>query len=275
MNEFKEFLENVGKAAVSVNRWLSTIDWSEIYRKVDFVINQFPKEYEKLVLSLMDRGWFIWFGKNDNLNDFNNMFLCLADKDAPDQDQYLIQFTKNIQNSLLDFLFSNHPQRMQQIKDSFDAHNNKFYYASIPSFIALSEGICRDYFPQIGLFAKRLNKNLNKSEPITIDLFDGITFLDIFDEVFLKPLKVNSKITKTIKTPTVIEEQSFNRHLIMHGRSTKYGTEINSYKAISLLYYVSNAMKFLEDTKHKSPAPRRETAKAYNAANTRSRAMPA
>ena len=204
MNELKAFFENVGNISFSVYKWISKIDWKEINNIIDFIANKFPVEYEKLLLSLMDRGWLIWVGKNDSLTYFNNMFDCLVNKDVSEQDNYMKIFTKNIQESLIEMLLLMHPQRSQQIKDSFEAHNNNLYYASIPSLIALSEGVCRDYFPQIGLFKKQMNKRLNKSEPETIDMFKNVTFLDIFEEIYLKPLKVKSKITETITKKPIV-----------------------------------------------------------------------
>ena len=33
-----------------------------------------------------------------------------------------------------------------------------------------------------------------------------------------------------------------NRHEVLHGESVDYGTEINSLKAISLLYYIASVL---------------------------------
>jgi hypothetical protein len=64
------------------------------------------------------------------------------------------------------------------------------------------------------------------------------------------------------QTPIMVREEDIlkfpchlNRHQIMHGTSTDYGTEINSLKVISLLKYISDLLTDL-DRKTLSTTPK-------------------
>lgn len=114
----------------------------------------------------------------------------------------------------------------------------------MPTLICLSEGICRDHYPRIGLYSKHTNKTPGMS--MTNDIFDKIHPLDVYEEMVLKPLKISSNVTKTIKNPNNEEQKMFNRHLIIHGLSKEYGTETNSLKAVSLAYFIHKSLCYLK-----------------------------
>jgi hypothetical protein len=121
----------------------------------------------------------------------------------------------------------------------------EFYSASIPALLALSEGICKDNYPDIGLFSKHTKNKM--SLPKTENIFDKISPLDVFEEAVLKPLRISTDITKSIRNPTEQEHTMFNRHLIMHGLSRQYGHKDNSLKAISMVYFVHNSLMYLKE----------------------------
>lgn len=129
------------------------------------------------------------------------------------------------------------PHRSKIITSAFDAHRNGYYDLSILSMLSQADGICKD---RTG--CQLFNKQNGKPA-----LFKYITDRfgnnrASFTAASLHPLTQVLPINASEKDRTVHFSQ-LNRHLILHGESLDYGTEINSLKVISLLKYVVDALK--------------------------------
>lgn len=246
MNEFKNFLNNLAQLAEQFQKWAATIDWKAVHQRMEYLVKGLPRDLEKESISLMNRGWFIWF-LDGYMNDFTEKMKYLINKNENNQDQYMNQYVStNIDNFKLS-LIDSYPNRERQIEDAFKAHELGIYYSSIPTFLAISEGIGRDLYPGIGLFAKQRTNSPKAGLPKTDDLFDSISGLEVFEESILKPLRVASEVARTINNPTTHQKTLLNRHLIMHGNSDQYGSELNSLKAISLAYFVHKSLSYLKN----------------------------
>lgn len=245
MSEFKTFMDGIAAFGKAFKEWAVQIDWKAVHDRINYHFNQLPKDLENESIDLMNRGWFIWFNEGD-IDDFNDKIASLIEKNRSAQDIFMTSYVKQRLESLPVILCSNYPHRENQIKDAFSAHNAGLFYSSIPTFLALSEGISRDLYPRIGLFAKHRPKSPKAGLPKTTDIFDSISGLQVLEKAVLIPLRVASDVTKTIKNPTPDERKMLNRHLIMHGISDSYGSEENSLKAISFTYFVHASLSYLK-----------------------------
>lgn len=213
----------------------------ELHDEMNYFVNNLPEDMEKVSVELMGRGWFIYF-LDDDTDHFQDKRSALINQTEESQDAYLTFYISEYSQNIKQFLVSEFPNRKAQIEDAFSAHYAGLYYCSIPTLLALSEGIGRDLYG-IGLYAKVNKKPAYKK---VIEQVDG---LEVFEEVVLKPLSVKSKVTETINEPTDEDKRFLNRHLIIHGNSDKYGSELNSFKAISLLYYAAYSLLHLREQK--------------------------
>ena len=57
---------------------------------------------------------------------------------------------------------------------------------------------------------------------------------------YFAPLRLSTTISAQEKDMT--NPKQLNRHKVMHGSSSDYGTEVNFFKSVSLLIYVSDAL---------------------------------
>jgi len=128
-------------------------------------------------------------------------------------------------------LIARHPARQLVLEAGFRAHRMGEHYLSIPVFLAQADGICEDC-TQFKFF-----------------LNDNRTFLPKVSE--WANTKLSLSLHKTLasalsdkgafqlyhKTPNKI---GITRHSILHGECVDYGNEINSFKAISLVAYLSD-----------------------------------
>jgi hypothetical protein len=125
-----------------------------------------------------------------------------------------------------------YPLRADIICDAFNAHKRGEYSLSVPVFLIQAEGICMD-ITKYPLYKKR-----NKIPFIA----EYVQKIPEPASIFLYPF--------TQLLPTTVSEKDrglnfkgLNRHQVLHGESVDYGTEKNSYKAISLLTYIANILK--------------------------------
>lgn len=251
MSEFKNFVDGITVLAKAFKKWAEQIDWKSVYDRINYLANQLPKDVENESINLMNRGWFIWFYEG-YMDDFTDKIVSLIGKSRLEQDIFMVSYVKQSLEKLQIILCSSYPHRENQIKDAFSAHKSGLFYSSIPVFLALSEGIGRDLYPSIGLFEKHRPNSARAGLPKTLDIFDSISGLEVFDKAVLIPLRVTSDVTKSIKNPTLDEKKMLNRHLIMHGISDSYGSEENSLKAISLTYFVHASLSYLKSEASKA-----------------------
>ena len=129
------------------------------------------------------------------------------------------------------------PGRWPILKLAFLAHRKKQYALSIPVFLAQADGICNE------IFGVQLYKRKNKV-PVTAGRLQPLVDTDLSD-AFLEPLRIGGAISayddEAAKAPDLL-----NRHQVLHGLSIDYGTELNSFRSISLIAYVATGIPSLK-----------------------------
>lgn len=133
-------------------------------------------------------------------------------------------------------LVSSFPNREAVLRDGFEAHRASKYNLSIPVFLAQADGMWWDHFHR-SLFTERDRQHVASSEMPSDDSFQGS-----MTEVF--------RVAIPLWMPRNQREDGFsefNRHQVMHGESTGYGTRANSLKAISFLAFLQFLLKPVDD----------------------------
>ena len=106
------------------------------------------------------------------------------------------------------------------------AHKQRQYYLTIPAIYSQLDGICEEYFGYC------LFKTKNGVPSIS-------NYIKTFNNEFLEMLLSSfSNISEQNRLQSKRNISGSNRHDILHGTSTNYGTRINSCKALSLLFDV-------------------------------------
>lgn len=248
MSDSSRFTVEIQEALKKFRCWIESIDWEKVSEVIAYIQNELPEKIEKLFVQLANKGWFVW-DMEKPLGEYISVVTSILDKNYEEQEQFLVSHIEAEMDEIEAKLLKKYPDRETQITDAFGAHRIELYGASVPTFISLAEGICKDHYPQIGLYSKHpgdKRKTTKPGAPRTDDIFDEIPPLEVWEEIVLKPLRVSSDVTKSIHMPTEEEHSIFNRHLIMHGASKKYGNKINSLKSISLVNFVHGSLSYLE-----------------------------
>jgi hypothetical protein len=180
------------------------------------------------VTTLAKTGWFI----SDMIGRLDVFELVgLAENDDFDEvDRILSSYFKSQMRSIQVSLSRSYPKRRKILRLGFKSHKRKEYLISVPTFLIQADGICCDILG-IQLFKKRNRR------PAIADRLDSIP-ASSFDAAFFEPLKIVLPISEDTKLLDS-EGLNFNRHSILHGLNVNYGTEINSLKSMSLLFYLN------------------------------------
>jgi hypothetical protein len=133
---------------------------------------------------------------------------------------------KNIERQTLEAF----PARARILKAAFKAHLKKCYELSIPAMLAQADGMCFDLFGA-KLYTRR------KGVPVTAEKIDALNRSE-FEKSILEPLRISSALSAS-DNEAKLQPDVLSRHLVLHGISIDYATELNAYRAISLLAFLA------------------------------------
>ena len=124
------------------------------------------------------------------------------------------------------------PVRAHLFAAAFQAHSNGQYIVAIPVLFAQVDGICGDLAN--GTFFER-----SKRDKVVQAINAGAT--SKVAKAFVLPLGGTLAVSMSQKDRQS-DFDGLNRHLVLHGESIDYGTELNSLRAISFLNYIAQAL---------------------------------
>jgi len=210
------------------------------FKTITETFKKVPAKMKKALKTLGEHGWFldlempmpgIW-QLEEAMNDGNI-------KEAEDA---LINYFKKRTSKIEDDLCAQFPDRAKILRAAFKAHSRGEYELSIPVFLAQADGICNE-ITGIQLYQKR------NRVPATAVYVQRLAN-DTFRTAILHPLSLTLPISAS-KYKRGDNFNDLNRHQVLHGESTSYGSEVNSLKAISLLNYVAQVLAKSKDGEEK------------------------
>jgi len=140
-------------------------------------------------------------------------------------DSLLIDYYRERYPSIRDALVNCYRERATLLNKGFHMHDNGEYDVSVPLLLIQADGICSSVFGREFFRVKGNGLAARKSvEQRTVDWIWNAA---------AEPFRTIVPIAAPRRT-----SKSLNRHLVLHGRSLDYGTEMNSLKAISLLAFL-------------------------------------
>lgn len=187
----------------------------------------------------LDKGWF--FGWHVSMREVLTLVKAIEQLGPEELDAYMADYFRESLNTFACELIEKYPDRAQPISAAVRAHQEwgeEGYLLSVPVFIAQADGICAQCFGVEQPLAKPSRGTSNhvraavraqqaiQGDSRSADLLHPL--FELHNSDFLK----NSKQ----RTPGVFD--ALNRHQVMHGETSDYGSEINSLKAFSFLVFV-------------------------------------
>ncbi len=213
---------------------LAQFDWATLKRRLD----ELPEKSKAAMDLTLSKGWF--FGWNDGLHSLMELIETLGVTQPADIDEVMARYYRINLRPFTDELTSKYPVRAAAIQAAVNAHSSlgcEGFLLSTPVFIAQADGLLTE-ITKVKSALNRMGKELQASralrekhaaDPKSLDFLQQIMMLHESD--FMKSAEARQIAAQTSgKSFTAL-----NRHQVMHGKSSDYGTEINSLKAFSFL----------------------------------------
>lgn len=214
---------------------------NELKPKFQDVIKIILEEAPENIKTLADFGWYLPLTSSIFLT--YDWAKYIKSEHNGIVDQKMIELLNIHFEELFEEIVLNYPHRLNPLEAAFKAHNNENYFLSIPVFLAQSDGICEEITGK-KLFGGKQKKGSKEHKPNTFDWVNSLQNDGKVLDAFLEPLRHKEGLNKHISK---VDNIGFTRHSVLHGENNTYGTEINSYKAMSMLFYVSHLVQSIID----------------------------
>ena len=186
-----------------------------------------PGDIESVSKSLAGRGWYI--DSEMPITVLRPVLACFVEGREAEVDEFFVRHFSSRVESLQDQLLASYPLRSKPLTQAFAAHRSGQYELSIAVFLAQADGICAQVLGG-KLFQKRDGRPQVAKKLEAMDLPDSS---GVFLSVLGLPGGICANEEFRVKFPNCL-----NRHEILHGIDSNYGTEMNGWKAISLVGFV-------------------------------------
>lgn len=183
--------------------------------------------------TLANLGWYT--SMETSLNFPNIVIEKLINEGEESANKIMIEYLDGELEFIKEIIRSHFKHRQAAIFQAITAHQEEKYFLSIPVFFSQTEGICNE-LTGIRFFVKVYRKKRYRTEELTANLRDGSILT-----LIMEPLKVEGVMRKN---QVQGEPIGINRHDVLHGQSIDYGNRVNSYKALSLLFYIISILTY-------------------------------
>jgi len=234
--------ENINTIYASIPKFENPfLEHLETFKEIGERLKEYTQKTPEYFLLIAQYGWFI--DLESELNFPSIVAYKIQEKEVDMANELLVDYYKTNAGRIFESLIKRHYNRkeiLESIKKSYEEGN---HILLIPAVLTQVDGICFD-FTKKKFFTKEKKDKKYKFLPEVIAELEKSA--GNFLELYLSPLQN--------QTPIMAREEDIgkfpcklNRHEVLHGIRTDYGTEMNSLKVISLLKYVSDLLTYLDN----------------------------
>jgi len=198
------------------------------------LLEELPQAAREALTILGQHGWYL--DPEMSLPELAPLAESLQRGDSTDAERSLADHYRVRLPQIKQELVSWYPARAGIIMPGFEAHRRGEYVLSIPVLLAQADGICKERLG-VSLYSRQKRNG----PPVTAKAIKKQE-LDPIEAAMLHPLEIPLPISASENELKRLLNV-LNRHEVLHGISVDYGTEVNSLKAISLLYYVASVLR--------------------------------
>ncbi|EHO11453.1 hypothetical protein HMPREF9714_01347 [Myroides odoratimimus CCUG 12901] len=239
LQKFQQSFEHINKIYASIPKFENPIlEHLETFKQIGERLKEYTEKTPEYFLLIAQNGWFI--DLECELNLPSKVAYKIQNGELEIANNLLIEYYKENLEQIFEKLIVRHPNRKEILSQILNSYKTENHHLLIPTVLTQVDGICFDFTKKKFFIKEKNNKYLPQ---VTTELEKSA---ENFLNLYLSPLQN--------QTPIMVREQDINqfschlnRHEILHGISTDYGTEINSLKVISLLKYVSDLLTDLDN----------------------------
>lgn len=252
---FGKWVSEVSTQLAPVLKWVASVDWKHVQERIE----GFPEASSQAMKVASREGWFFnWQGGYQDVMELAESIQKASS--VNDIDNILMAYYNDYWDYYSELLAEKYPARKTAIHAAIDAHRSfapSGYSLSVPVFLAQADGIFSEVTGIPSAMDKVRGQNVIKgsqwlSTQIGADEKSIGSLLPALELHELDILKSQgARKAQSQETGKVFD--ALNRHQVMHGEVSDYGTEINSMKAFSFMLFVAlHVPEILEDAKKRS-----------------------
>ena len=183
-----------------------------------------PLVKQEDVNTLMQNGWY---PPSDASSVEVRLLAEGFEEDTESANHVLIERYRSGLDDIESSLRSTFPNRVDILGDAFEAHRQEKYNLSVPLLLIQADGVWLDR-----CFRNLFSGGVNSAVDDLVNKVPDFTIREVARALSYKewPLVLSSKNRS-------IGFSELNRHQIIHGEVTDYGTEENSLKAVAFLNF--------------------------------------
>lgn len=234
-----EVIDQIGQWAQSFTEHLAPVMAGMIA-----AFHELPPKIQSALITLGKSGWYLDYTMG--MSELWVLEKLLLNGKVNEVDLILTQHYEDRLPDIEGFLIAALPNREKILRSSFAAHRRGEFELSVPVLLAQSDGACLD-LTGYQFFIKEAGK-----PQVARYVVDATS--NAFSEAFFSPLANVLPINESEKGRNrMIQDQGLttwrelNRHMVLHGESFDYGTQVNSLKAVSLINYLVGALDKTKD----------------------------
>lgn len=239
---FQKSFENINRIYASIPQFQNPfLEHLETFKEIGERLKEYSEKTPEYFLLIAQYGWFI--DLESELNFPSKVAYNIQKNKIDVANELLLDYYKTNIEEIFESLINRHHNRreiLESIKKSLEENN---HILAIPAILTQVDGICFDFTKKKFFIKEKKDKKYKWLPEVTAELEKSA---GNFVELFLSPLQN--------QTPIIAREEDIhkfpcklNRHEILHGIRTDYGTEENSFKVVSLLKYVSDLLTDLDN----------------------------
>ncbi|MDR6453902.1 hypothetical protein [Variovorax paradoxus] len=209
--------------------------------------DKMPGEYRDALMVIANEGWYL---DPDEMAFDEPARIARAYSEGRHQeaeDQLLAHYRARLAG-IEDALIQQFPARAAVLRQAFEAHRQGLYFTSVPTLFTQIDGVCLDISTH-HLFMKGRGETRTGVAPYVDQIADNALSQAMLAP-FLEPHAV--LLSEKQRAPGF---SKLNRHMVLHGESFDYGTEANSLRAVSLLFYAARALNEFGTTPRAAATP--------------------
>ncbi|MGQ1888813.1 hypothetical protein ACT29H_00045 [Thermophagus sp. OGC60D27] len=195
-----------------------------------------PRRLNVFLKKMADCGWFVPNFDTISGKEINVLISYLYSNQIDEIDKYFIKYFKENYERLKDIIIEKYINRKVILIEAFESFEAQRFYSAIVLFLTQIDGICYDYFGEKFF----LNDPKNNYKP------------KVFPKIRKTLLEQHHFTLGSIeqKTPINMHQSELNRwvvylnrHEIIHGIDIDFGNELNAYKILSMIAYLTKIIE--------------------------------
>lgn len=240
LNTIQKSFENISKIYASSIPKFNNVFLEQLnsFKGIGKLLKEYEEKTPDYLLLIAQNGWFMEL--DCEMKFPSEIAIDFKDNKSENANEKLINYYTENLSRIFSELSSRHINRKEIFEQILSTFQRCEYYTVIPCILSQVDGICFDFTKKKFFIKEKGNKYLSQ---ISSELEKSVSN---FLSIYLSPLKN--------QTPIMVQEKQIsefpcklNRHEILHGINTDYGTKENSLKVISLLKYISDLLMEIDN----------------------------